>query len=402
MSTPHVLVIAYCFPPHGAVGTLRTLRLVRRLCQDGCTVTVVTGDPATYRPGTPVDRTLLDAVPEEVRVIRVRSRLPRLAGLLATPDRDVGWLVPATRHAIAVCRASRPDVLYSSAPPWTTQVVARVVAAVTGVPWVADFRDPWSRGPWREDRPVSQKVINGWLERTTVKRASALLCTTDNQRDELVGHHGRWLESRIRVVANGCDPAELEEVAASASLRPHVLLHAGSLYGARSPVPLLRAIAALAGQGDIRPGGFTLRLLGQVALNGTALDTTVRDLGVRDFVELRPRVGRSESLREMAAASSLLLLQPEHPLSIPAKAFEYLAAGRPILAVTDGGATSDLMRASGSALVVASDDQAGLERALRALVVGGWTPSSPAPRDLYDGGRRAAEMSAIVQEAARA
>src|SRR2546427_12089765 len=76
-----VLVVAYCFPPHAAVGTLRTLRLVTHLATDGWHVQVLTGTPASYPEGAPIDDELLDTVPASVDIVRaVAARgLTRLA-----------------------------------------------------------------------------------------------------------------------------------------------------------------------------------------------------------------------------------------------------------------------------------------------------------------------------------
>ncbi len=148
--------------------------------------------------------------------------------------------------------------------------------------------------------------------------------------------------------------------------------------------------------GRLDPARLKLRLIGSTALDGTDLPGLVRQLGLDGIIELVPRMSRRESLQEMASASALLLLQPGHPLSIPAKAYEYLALGRPVLALTDEGATADLINASGAGLVVRSSDEAGMELALQSLMneTSGCRPSA---RDLFDGELRAAEMRACLE-----
>jgi hypothetical protein len=255
------LVIAFDFPPHGAIGTLRTLRVVQRLAEQNWDVTVLTSDQRSYRAGTPVDETLLARVPSSVRVVRATTfrgfeALKRLArrreggamdrgaesaakgraeggalappmslpvesvpnpnllrrtadlidAALAIPDNESGWIAPAVIRGLAACRSSRPDVIYSSAPPWTGQLVARQLAALLRCPWAADFRDPWARAPWRDARREFVKRANIVLERAVVNRASAVLFVTRSNLAEFSAHYGPDLAKRFHFVANGCDP----------------------------------------------------------------------------------------------------------------------------------------------------------------------------------------------------
>src|SRR5690606_16910341 len=145
-------------------------------------VTVLTSDPDTFRPGTPRDDALLTRIPDGVRVVRAPSvrgferlkmlarRRPPAAGgtpastgapaapreggrrprglaaravdtvdtVLAIPDQESAWLLPAIARGLAAARGRLPDVLYSSAPPWTGHLVAHALAKMLRCPWVAD------------------------------------------------------------------------------------------------------------------------------------------------------------------------------------------------------------------------------------------------------------------------
>jgi glycosyltransferase involved in cell wall biosynthesis len=434
-------VVAYDFPPHAAIGTMRTLRLVRHLARAGWKVSVLTGDPRTYLPSTPVDEALLARVPESVEVIRASSmrkaqvvsgskkgaapvaqaeeapaRKRRWPAALvrakayvdaatAIPDREAAWWLPAVRAGLRHARQHRPDVIFSSAPPWTGQLVAAAIASRVKSPWVADFRDPWARLPWRENRPWTTRTAAQWFEDQTVRRAAAVVFTTQGILDQVAAHHDPALASKYHVVPNGCEVAEFEELERGrGSLDPpkgpahdqFVLLHAGSLYGGRDPQPLLRAIAAAVRSGAIDPARFRLRLIGTLALDGVNLTKTCDELGLRDVVQLVPRIPRRDSLAEMTAASALLLVQPGHPLSIPAKAYEYLATGRPVLAIADEGETANLIRSSGAGLVVSGDDEAGMAEALGQLVRATANVRRADPV-WFDGEQRAAEVAELFE-----
>lgn len=441
--TPHVMVVAYDFPPHGAIGTMRTLRVVRALRERGWAVSVVTGDPETYLPGTPVEPALERQVPSGVQVVRVRAfrgmdRLTRLAprprasasgkgetssrrqqprgtrsgkagilrrahdrvdAWLSIPDNESGWMAPAVRAGMGHARAvGRPDVLYSSSPPWSGQVVALALARWLGCPWVADFRDPWARAPWRDWRlPVRQRAAS-WLERQVVSRADAVLFVTQANRDEFAATYGAKAAARFHLVPNGCDPAELDAAAPLPPRPEFVLLHAGTLYGARNPMPVLEAIAQGVRRGTLDPARFRLRLLGTVSL---AQDLAVesRRLGIADVVEFLPRVGREESLRELKSASALLLVQVGTTVSVPGKAYEYLAAGRPVLALSEEGETADLVRASGAGVsVTPAAPLDAIEAALHQVMALADNGFVPVPSGFYDGRVHAATTERLLQQ----
>ena len=419
-----VLVVAYDFPPHAAIGTMRTLRLVRHLDRIGWRVRVLTGDPATYLPGTPVDEALVERVPPSVEVIRAaawrkpapapapkrasapaperparRQRWPKavvrakqyLDAVSAIPDRESAWWLPAVRAGLHAERQAPSDLIFSSAPPWTGQLVAYALASRLSRPWVADFRDPWARLPWRENRPWPVRRAAQLFEDMAVRRAAAVVFTTQGILDNVAAHHDPALRVKYHVVANGCEVEEFAGMDARPADGQFVLLHAGSLYGGRDPRPVMRAVATAAHAGVIDARTFRLRLIGTQALEGVDLEAVSRELGLGAVVEIVPRMPRRDSLAEMMAASALLLVQPGHPLSIPAKAYEYLATGRPILAIADEGETANLVHRSGAGIVVPGGDEDAMIGALGRLVTGK-AEIRPADPVWYDGERRAVEV----------
>jgi glycosyltransferase involved in cell wall biosynthesis len=431
-----VLVVAYDFPPHGAIGTMRTLRVVQRLADDGWEVRVLTSDPRTYRAGTPVEEGLIARVPAGVTILRAgtfrglerakrilrrarpaphvpvaatpapaaarvpsQGRLARAADLLeaalSIPDHESGWIVPAIARGLWHCVRWRPDVIYSSSPPWSGQVAAAALAAALRRPWVADFRDPWARAPWRVRRAFITRA-NLSLERMVVGRADAIQFVTRANLDEFATFYGPEVARRFHVVPNGCDPSEFAGLTPDPTPGPFVLLHAGTLYGARNPLPIVRAIARAVERGALARDAFRLRLLGGISLD-VDLATECRKLGVEDMVEMIPRVTRAESLQQMVSASALLLVQPVTTVSVPGKAYEYLAAGRPLVALSEEGETAELVRASGIGVSVRPEDDLGtIEAALLDVVRVATHPYPPPPPALYDGRVQAATTAALL------
>jgi glycosyltransferase involved in cell wall biosynthesis len=433
---PRVLVVAYDFPPHAAIGTMRTLRVVRLLSARGWDVTVLTSDPAHFRPSTPNDPALLAQVPPGVTVLRagpIRLELgrrrpsrgqpaprttasapassPPSAGAikriknivdaaLSIPDREVGWLLPAIwaglRHRF---RSGAPDVIYSSAPPWTGQLVALGLKLVMRRPWVADFRDPWGRAPWRGDRFRFAMRASAFLERRVVRRTDRIVFVAGGNRDDFAAQYGERVAQKFYLVPNGCDPAEfdaLEKPVVPAD-GVHVMLHAGSLYAGRTPVPVFRAVAQAVDKGLLDRSRFRLRFLG-TSLVATDLTEVCRQLRIEDVVEFSPRVPRQEGLKAMLSASSLLLLQPGHTVSVPGKVYEYLAAGRPIFALAEGE-TADVVRRSGLGVSVDAydDEQAIMAGLLRVVELSQGSVPAP-PREMYDGNLGAASIEQVLRQ----
>ena len=224
---------------------------------------------------------------------------------------------------------------------------------------------------------------------------------TATNRDDFANAYGRQAAERFIVVANGCDASEfdgLRPVPRSAAT-PFVLLHAGSLYGARNPAGLLRAVAAAMTRGEIDPATFRLRFLGRIGVPGVNLPAVARELGLGEVVEFVNHVPRRDSLQQMVDASALLIVQPVTTVSIPAKLYEYMAAGRPILALAQpGGETAELVERSRGGVSVLADDEAAIAHGVIRVVRLGREGFTPVDRRFYDGEVRAAELQMLLEQ----
>ncbi len=239
------------------------------------------------------------------------------------------------------------------------------------------------------------------LENQVIGRADCVLFAARGNHEEFSRHYGEPAAARFHFVSNGCDPSEFEGLAGpSSTAREFVLLHAGSLYGGRTPVPLLTAAATAIREGALDPGTFRIRFLGSVGMKGLDLQEACRQLGLERVVEFRASVPRAESLAAMASASALLLLQPGHTVSVPGKLFEDLATGRPILAVAEEGEISEIVRSSGVGVSVIPGDDRGLVDALKQVVAMASSDLPRPPRSLYDGNVNAARTVEILDAVA--
>src|SRR5436190_5652050 len=180
---------------------------------------------------------------------RRRSMLAVLSDLLAVPDTRTGWIFWAVCAALrSIGRSQDRTVLFSSGPPHSAHIAAVIVKALTGRPWVVDLRDPWSSNPYST---VTQGPAERWnriLERIVLRQADAIVCNTAPARQLLRRRFPKMTDARLLTVPNGFDPEDFEDVVPQAcwpdDTRP-VLLHAGSIYGARTPFSLLTALGAV-------------------------------------------------------------------------------------------------------------------------------------------------------------
>jgi glycosyltransferase involved in cell wall biosynthesis len=402
-----VLLVTAHFPPNRRAGTHRLLRFARNLDALGWRVSVLTLDPEAYRDGVPLDLGLLKEVPSSVHVTRTtvpgrsgkaptpkpaappaapgsgrpsappqRSALSRSLrrfwqDLTSTPDHELPWWLSAVPAGTAMAREQHLDVIVSSAPPFTTHLIAAEIARRTGLPWVADFRDPWSRAPWGVE--WRNKGWTGWvhrtLERLTIRRATRVVLNTTPMLEDFVAHYPA-IASKFLAIPNGFDRDALDRgarpIGRTAPPETLVLCHTGNLYQARDPRPLLRALATVLTDGSVPANALSLQLVGGA---GGEFDTAgeVARLGLQHAVEFVPPVSHGESLGYLRAADILLVVQPDTAVQVPVKLYEYLWARKPILALASPGAVADLIREGGVGEVVPADDEPAIAGALRTF-----------------------------------
>src|SRR5215211_821408 len=324
-------MLAYFFPPLGGGGVQRTLKFVKYLPEHGWEPTVLTvrGSPYPMR-----DPALADELPPGVRVLRAtelpltpylamvlaRLHLDRARHLIAWPDLSQGWLPAAVLRALREVRRRRPEVLYTTSAPYVAHLAGLVVHRLTGVPWVADFRDEWSANPHLQGVPPYLRRLGRRAERAVSFRARVVVVGDYFDID------GAPPENRI-TITNGVDPDDLVGLPA-----PHPppdrfrLTHVGTLYGDQDCAAVLAALRRLLQRGRLDPARVELRIVGQVLLPGGGLDLP---LGISQT----GYVSHRQALVEMRRATTLLLYVGGASRAPSGKLYEYLTSERPILCV---------------------------------------------------------------------
>ena len=353
-----VLMIAYHFPPMaGSSGIQRTLRFVQHLPRFGWQPLVLSAHPRAYErtsddleseipTGTVVRRAFaLDTA----RHLAVGERY---AGFMARPDRWVSWRFDAVRQGMRMIREFRPDAIWSTYPIATAHLIGAALQRRSGLPWIADFRDPMAQEGYPAD-PVTRQQFRD-IEQLATRQAGWCVFTTPGAARM---YRERYPESaeRIVVVENGYDEesfvaAEQAGPGLASPLNPGALtlLHSGIVYPSeRNPVPLFAALGRLKDKGLIEPGRFKVRF--RAAVHDELLHDLARQHRIEPFIETCPAVGYQAALEEMLRADALLVMQGSGcNEQIPAKIYEYLRAGRPIVCLSDpAGDTAGVLRQAG-------------------------------------------------------
>lgn len=370
-----VLMVAFHFPPlAGGSGIQRTLRFVQHLPDLGWQPIVLSASPRAYES---TGEELLAEIPVQAIVRRPfaldtsrhLSLQGRYLGWMARPDRWISWKFAAVREGMRLIERYRPDVLWSTYPIATAHLIGAELQKRSGLPWVADFRDPMAQldyppdpATWRSFKQIEERVF---------AQARACVFTTPGAARE---YRSRYAESgaAIEVIENGYDEESFDTALEKGEpLIPGVMtvLHSGVVYPSeRDPTHLFAALLALREAGAISAARFRLRF--RASGHDAMLRSMIERLGIGDLVELCPPLPYRPALAEMLRADALLVLQAANcNAQIPAKLYEYLRAGRPILGLTDpAGDTAEALRRAGVHAIAPLDDASAIATTLGGFV----------------------------------
>jgi glycosyltransferase involved in cell wall biosynthesis len=369
-----LLLIAFHFPPlQGSTGVHRSLAFSRYLGRHGWDVTVLTATPGAY-PRQSLDNNAL--LPDNVRVVRALaldaqkhlSLFGRYPRALATPDRWRSWIYSGVRAGRRLVNEWSPHAIFSTYPIASAHEIAMRLSREFALPWVADFRDPMGQDSYPAEPSIREAYWD--LERRVLGQCAAVTVTTEGTAALYRERYPEFPANRVNVIPNGFD--ELAFPALPTAADPHPpgplrFLHSGNLYPhERNPECFFRAVAELLAEGriapeiarfDLRGGGYPDRYQPQIA-----------SLGIGEMVRLLPGLPYRDALREMHESDFLMLFQAANcNRQIPAKLYEYLYVGRPIVGFTDpAGDTGRLLADLGIQTIAPLDDT----DAIKSLIAG--------------------------------
>ena len=396
-----ILLIAFFFPPEMLTGSMRPHRFYKYLPEFGIQPWVLTGSeqdgkqPRVVQGPTPTRR------PNKKTPRGMTEKAMRL--WVFPSDDAVLWPLTAVPEAEKLLRSVPIKAIVSTFPPVNTHITAAVLNWRYKLPWIADFRDPLAGRP--PGRGLSL-LADSMVERIARKNASALITVTDVLLEEWKAafpeHSGK-----MHLLWNGYDQ---EEIIAPLPVPPRtrrVICHAGSIYWDRDPAAVLRTLARLLENGRIRRGSITLRLVGGMDKIILPKNAAVIDkLRGYDAIEITGPMPRTQALQELCTADCLAIfdMTRRSAYALPAKIYEYVRVGRPILALTDyGSPIQRLLAKSGlhHAIISKDDPDERADAAMMEFLSMPTDPVSPSEwfTDTFDGRRQAGRLAELIKTA---
>ena len=407
-----VLVITYYWPPSGGSGVQRWLKTSKYLPQFGWT-------PVIYTPENPdvnsIDESLLKDVSPDLEIIRRKIREPyaaykfltgkkkgehiqanivssekkgfiqKLSGHIRAnwfiPDPRVWWVKPSVRFLKKYIAQNNVDAIISTGPPHSMHLIAREIHRVFNIPWIADFRDPWTNIFYFKHLGLSDKSLRKHkaLERSVLEEADRIVVVSSQMKTEFSTGDYSQFANKISVIPNGYDPDDfsaeknpelstVENEIAEKTAGKFVVAHTGLLPESANPDRLWKVLGDLAKKdADLRQklliavmGQTDVRVKEEIAENG--LSENFVDLGY---------VPHTLSVAWMKRADLLLLplrKEKESKAIVTGKFFEYLATGNRILAFgpVDGNLAEELS-ATGSGNICEFEDENGIRNSVETI-----------------------------------
>ena len=420
-----VLIISYYWPPAGGSGLQRWVKFAKYLPAEGW-------QPVVYTPQNPelssVDETLLKDIPAEAEIIKrpilepygfyrrlfgsksstdMQSLIKDSAvsatggevnpisggtkswkqslslwvrGNLFIPDPRVWWVCPSVRFLKKYLKEHPVDAIVTTGPPQSMHLIGRGLHRATGIPWVADFRDPWTKMFYYKHLHLSKCADQRHhrLEKSVLDEASAVISVSPLVQQEFQ----EMTSNRVELITNGFDADDFVDICGEvlpsadehSSPTTFNITHTGLFAEDGNPLALWDAIADKCAEDEAFAKALRIRLVGKV---DAAIIAALAERGLADHVDALGYRSHDEAVAEQRAAGLLILplrQEPEYRNVLPGKIFEYLASGRPVLGIgQEDGAAATVLTDSGVG-VMYDWDKAGQ---IRAAIDAAWDGTFP-------------------------
>jgi glycosyltransferase involved in cell wall biosynthesis len=398
----NLILLAFYYLPDNTSGVQRAVRLAKYLPSVGSRCYVVCSSHA----GVLADRPEVVHVPKQdpPQEVQRKSGFAERIQRLLPYNEQLPWVPHAVAAASELISGSNVTAVVSTSPPVATHLAALQLKRRHGIKWVADLRDPILGNPGRARawaQPYDRAIQ--WL---IFKNADAVIAVTDTVADEWRSRYPKWSD-KFHVIWNGFDP---EDGFGPLALPPRpyrTLSHVGVLYALRHPTALAGSIDRLVRAGTLSPDSFRLRFIGPIQEEDRfRAEPAAKSLIECGCLEISGTlVPRQQAMQEIATSDFLLLLDIVNlsrvGYTVPAKLYDYILAGRPILAVTDRNSPVDRILAQSEipyTCLYGDESEASLDQKVAAFLSLPSDPVTPSSwfHEHFDGKLQAAKLQCVI------
>ena len=393
-----VLIIPYHWPPAGGPGVQRVLKFAKYLPKFGWQPIIMTVRDGEYLA---YDHTLTTNVPQSIKVYKTSTFEPfsmykrilrkdknyiipnlilteakttnfrdKFAKWIRTnlfiPDARIGWIPFIKNEGLRIIKTEQPDLIFSTSPPHSVQIGAMKLAAKTGLPWIADFRDPWyDLGIFyaQNKRNIFSDSLDARFEKKVIQNATAII-TNNHLAAQLYAKNNRSLDDFF-IIPNGFDQ---EDFSALSGVPDEVftITHSGTLSDTRIPFVLIKALSKLKKSEGLE---FKLNLIGTISNKFISI---LHEYDLSINTQIFDYMPFKDALSKLKSSSVVLLVNvagPNAEVFIPAKLFDYLGVKKPIFGIgPPDGAAADIIKKSDSGRMIDYNDENGAYQLLRDMI----------------------------------
>lgn len=388
-----VLIITYYWPPSGGAGVQRWLKFIKYLRSFGW-------EPLVYTPENPeypeTDESLFNDIPDGITILkkpiwepynaykRVIGRKKEekinaaflsekrqnpllqnlsvwIRGNLFIPDARKFWIKPSIGFLRGYLSKHPVNALVSTGPPHSMHLIAGSLSRQLLLPWLADFRDPWTNIDFYQDLKLTSSADREHrrLERMVLTEASAVTVISNTMAEDF----NRIVSRDYDVITNGFDPEDLNTDSQPGLDEKFTIAHIGTLVSSRNPITLWEALAQLLPDHPGLASDLKIKLIGKTDHSVT---TSLEEYNLTSFVERIQYMPHDQVVKAQRQSQVLLLIinnTPNARMILTGKFFEYLAAKRPILCIgpVDGDAAL-ILNETGAGMISGNHDVGGLKQ----------------------------------------
>jgi glycosyltransferase involved in cell wall biosynthesis len=388
-----VLIITYYWPPSGGAGVQRWLKTVKYLREFGW-------EPVIYTPENPeapvLDNSLLTDVLPGIEIIRrpiwepysyykklvglkpgeginagflSEKKKPGLAENLSVwlrgnffiPDARKYWIKPSISFLKGYIKDHKVDSIVSTGPPHSMHLIALELHKLCAIPWMADFRDPWTGIDFYHQLKLSRFADRRHhrMERAVLETADAVTVVSKSMEEDFQSICGR----NYNIVMNGFDNSDIRPVRADEMDKKFSIAHVGSIVPSRNPLTLWNVLAELVKEDFDFASRLEIKLVGKIDVS---VINSIQQSGLSNYTRRIDYLPHDQVLFEMQKSHILLLLINQTPNSkgiLTGKIFEYMAAQRPVICIgPEDGDASEILTETGSGITTGFDDHDALKK----------------------------------------